>query len=494
MRLERLLILAGAGAASLSALVGLVSCLDDPREGEQVAVIDKCDTALLSTDPANAEATLNAYVKAADALNKQAVASEAALRDACNAINQELKLPTGADALNACGPIRTRLQGILRNEAPAPPGAFTVTHFVEMFFPKSCKVTPGARESCLAACAGPCDTTKCEPGKVSGTCNGECLGTCTMTGPNVPCVGTCAGETLEVANSPCNGECVGTCESVVWTGACTGSCKLGFFGSCEGTCTGRCVVGTDAVNAGSLYPDGGLPVLQAADAPPGGKDGNCQGTCIGMCSKGANGECKASCLTYDPNLPPVGTFQAGYCGTAGVSQSCNGSCRSPENGSVTACNGACTQLGKPQCDGVCRTAASGGCNGTVTNGVCEGTLACGQSAQCNNACEALTKLTMTCDEPTVGSFILAMDLPLYNAIVKHAGKLGKAVNWIAEVRAAYGFIGTTQLGDFTGNPLNLRGDLLRVCVEEGRKNVVAADALITAAGNANPIVYRKVTQ
>ena len=111
--------------------------------------------------------------------------------------------------------------------------------------------------------------------------------------------------------------------------------------------------------------------------------------------------------------------------------------------------------------------------------------------QCNNACQAKARLAATCSEPVAGSYILATDKPLYDALTKYAGPLGKAVNDLAQIRAALAFVSKTELGDFKREPLNLSGDLLRVCAEEGRKNVLAADAIITAAGNANPIVYRK---
>ena len=502
------MVLAGL-AASASAIGVLASCLDDPREGEQVTVIDKCDTTRLSTDPASGQATLRAYLEVADSLVKQSTAAEAALKDACNKINQELGIPTGDDAARACSQISARLQTILKNEPPAPPGAFTVTHFVEIFYPSTCVATPGVLEACLSSCAGPCDlTTKCEQGKLAGVCNGECLGSCEETGDNIGCNGTCAGETLNIDNAPCAGECVGTCAAPVWTGACTASCPRGFNGFCEGTCTGSCIVGTDNfcvgdAGAGAVPPgctpvvppsdagaEAGIPVAPPVTQPPGGGDGNCKGKCIGVCSKGANGSCAASCLTFEPGAP-VGNFSAGFCGAAGGSLACTGTCRSTQNGASGPCRGTCTQLNKPQCTGICRTTATGGCNGTYTNAICEGEVACGQNVQCNNACQAKARLAATCSEPVAGSYILATDKPLYDALTKYAGPLGKAVNDLAQIRAALAFVSKTELGDFKREPLNLSGDLLRVCAEEGRKNVLAADAIITAAGNANPIVYRK---
>lgn len=508
------MMLAGLAAASAGTVMVLISCLPDPREGETVMVIDSCDTARLSTDPASGEATLHAYVNAADALIKQSTAAEAALRDACNAINKDLNIKPGMDSTSACSDLSTRIQNILKSEPPAPTGAFAVTHFAELFFPNTCVPTPGVLETCLSGCAGPCDNSKCEPGKLAGTCSGDCLGTCTEIGDNVPCKGTCSGETLGVDNEACTGECVGECTAPIWTGTCTASCPRGFNGLCKGTCTGKCTVGSDKftvgdagapADAGDAGPDTGLPPPPPPIVkPPDNDPGNCKGICDGVCSDNASGFCNASCLTFAAGAA-VGKFSGGFCGNAGVPLSCTGTCRAQANGSTSACKGACTQLAKPKCSGVCRAiaAAPGGdgganpaapaspCTGPITNGICEGELRCGQNAQCNNACQATAQLAAVCAEPAVGSFVLVTDPPLYDALVKHAGALGKAVNLIAQARSALNFISKTELGDFKSAPLSLSGDLLRVCVEKGRKNVTDADALVAKAGNANPIVYRK---
>ena len=83
----------------------------------------------------------------------------------------------------------------------------------------------------MADCAGHCDASvkpgsakvTCEGGKLSGACDAECKGTCTVEA-GAACEGSCSGE-------------------------CKGSCEAGFSGKCDANCDGKCDGKNAAVRA-----------------------------------------------------------------------------------------------------------------------------------------------------------------------------------------------------------------------------------------------------
>lgn len=486
-------------ALSFSSLAGaaivavLVSCLSDPREDEAVIVTDKCDVAKLSALPTSPESSLRAYVDSTKLLLDKSTVTETALKDACNAINTDLQQPPGADVGGACKPVFQRIQTVIAKEPPSAPGALGNTSWVDIDFPSSCTIPAGTTEGCIAKCAGACDPSKCEPGKVAGKCAGDCVGTCSEVGENIACRGKCVGRT-ELDGGSCKGECVGRCTANAWVGECTGACPAAFNGTCAGTCTGQC----DGIPVGDA---GGGPIDAGGDdgeagpveagppnpfpKPPGGNDGNCKGKCIGVCSSGATGSCSGPCLTYAAG-PPIGAWKSGFCGAGGTpAAACTGTCDvAGGNGTTSTCNGNCSQAGKPSCGGICRNADGGGCNGALSDSFCEGNLACGQNAECNNACQAFGILSSTCTDPTFSQIFTVTDPALAAALKKNQGALGKALNQLSLLRGAINFIGNRSLGDFRS--LGLSGDLVTACVTEARANVEAANVKIDNASKANP--------
>ena len=227
-----------AGGAAITSLLALVSCLSDPREDETVTVISACDMNALSNDPANPQASLRTYVTTAEELLARATAVEAELKDACNAIDTDLGLPTGADPLSACNPIAARAANIVKNSIV--PSAPFLPSWAELRYAPLCDAPPDALEKCISTCAGPCDATKCEPTALLAVCQGKCNGTCITRGENLPCRGACVGDVTMAAPSTCGGECQGVCTGPSWYGRCEGACAGTFVGRCEGTCTGKC--------------------------------------------------------------------------------------------------------------------------------------------------------------------------------------------------------------------------------------------------------------
>ena len=109
--------------------------------------------------------------------------------------------------------------------------------------------------------------------------------------------------------------------------------------------------------------------------------------------------------------------------------------------------------------------------------------------ECANACQALARLSAVCAEPKVAQIILVTDKPLYDALVKNQGKLGKALSEITALREAVGFIGNRTPGDFA--TIGLTRDIERACVAQGRSNVEKAQASISNAVAANPTTAQK---
>jgi hypothetical protein len=490
---SKTLMFGGLGLGAVAILGGLASC-SDPRGDEAVVVIDKCDRTELSTDPTNAQSSLKAYLEATDDLVKKANEVETVMKDACNALNMELGMTMGADSRSACGPLSARFEAIIKKQPPPPFGS-TPPDWVQMRFSGSCAPAPTALDDCLKSCAGPCDATKCETGKLAGKCMGTCKGTCATTGADQPCVGRCVGESTLPEGGTCQGECRGAClgnppfAPIGWAGNSSGSCGNAtaapgapgpFSGLCLGTCTGTC----DGNPVSGFIPDGGLP---DGGPPPGGNPGNCKGYCKGHCRSdldagGSSGDCLgAAPLTFAGDAgPPFGSFAGGACSNG----FCTGRCESAQGSGTTAtCTGICTQStgdAGSMCNGICR----GGCEGSLTEPICEGARTCGQNAQCNNACQAKSFLSVTCGDPRGLEVVAISDPPLYAALLKHAAKLAKASSQLSQIRTAFGFVGNVAYGDFVA--LNLSGDLVRACVSEGQKNSAAADAVLRGVIAADP--------
>ncbi len=158
--------------------------------------------------------------------------------------------------------------------------------------PPHCSTSIDAMADCLAKC----DTTvqggkvdvKCEPGKLSGTCDAQCKGSCDLQA-SAKCTGTCKGSCDASFSGKCGGECNGKCNGKahkggVCNGKCEGKCAAQAEGSCGGSCSGSC-----KMDAG----------------------GSCSGTCHGECSvemkapkcdgsfepPKVSAECQARCTT-----------------------------------------------------------------------------------------------------------------------------------------------------------------------------------------------------
>lgn len=233
---------------------------------------------------ADGAAKLKAGTAAAVELQEFAAKVDGELKAACGAIAADLgvkgEYKDGPAACEAAMNAITAVKGKIGANAKI---ALSIK-------PPKCSVEASA----MATCAGKCDANvkpgsakvECEGGKVSGTCDANCSGSCEVE-----------------AGAKCDGECNGTCDANV-KGTCSGKCdgkcdgKTSKGAACAGTCDGKCDAQVTGTCSGKC---GGECKLKA--------DAKCEGTCSGKCSAEMkapkcegevkppemSAECKANC-------------------------------------------------------------------------------------------------------------------------------------------------------------------------------------------------------
>jgi hypothetical protein len=114
--------------------------------------------------------------------------------------------------------------------------------------PPRCAASMSAMADCVAQCDAEIDPgsaeVQCEPGKLAGTCDGQCTGSCELQGA-AQCQGTCNGSCSASFEGRCDGACKGSCngapiDGAACNGTCNGSCSAGARGQCGGQCQGSC--------------------------------------------------------------------------------------------------------------------------------------------------------------------------------------------------------------------------------------------------------------
>lgn len=198
--------------------------------------------------------------------------------------------------------------------------------------PPKCEVAMNAMTDCAAKCdasvTGPSAKAECEPGKLSGSCDAQCSGSCEMNAAakcDGECSGSCDAEIKGGCSGTCNGKCdgkdskgscAGTCEGkceggkvkAECKGKCGGECKLKAEAKCEGTCTGKCSAEMKAPKCtGSVTPPKMSADCQAhCDANVSAK-ADCKPAQVGVVITGAADAQAATKLkaTLEANLPLV---------------------------------------------------------------------------------------------------------------------------------------------------------------------------------------------
>jgi len=200
------------------------------------------------------EARFNAYAGAVKALVDVSQDLKASVGASCVAIAKDLGATDVPDLSNLDDPkFDEKLTQACTKANEAIKAALAAKPLLAVeVIGGECRIDASAQLACESKCvvSGTCEPgsveLRCEPGELSGTCDAQCTGECTVTTGSVECQGGCSGT--------CNGVCAGTCSLKDSNGTCIGKC----YGECKGACTGTCDV-----------------------VPPSAK---CSGSCKGGCS------------------------------------------------------------------------------------------------------------------------------------------------------------------------------------------------------------------
>lgn len=224
-----------------------------------VSAIAKIDWAAEFGIEADVAAKLRGGVMAAVNLQGFSAKLDADLKAACGGLATDLGVSgdfaSGKQACDAALKAMVDVKGQLGAD-------FKVSLDVQ---PPMCAASMDAMASCAAECDASLEPgsveVQCEKGKLAGSCEAECSGTCEMSAA-ASCEGTCSGSCSAKFKGSCGGECTGKCDGkkvdgVACEGTCKGSCSAGASGKCGGQCSGSCELAASA---------------------------SCEGTCRGECS------------------------------------------------------------------------------------------------------------------------------------------------------------------------------------------------------------------
>ncbi|HMI86416.1 MAG TPA: hypothetical protein VK550_20120 [Polyangiaceae bacterium] len=171
---------------------------------------------------ARANAKIRTFVQAAKDLAGVSIQIENEAAEACRRMAfdigmtaQEMapKNEPGGNASGSCAALSARLDALFRQGISVRASAT----------PPQCQVNAQAGATCDAACSAELDpgeiVARCDPGKLSGICQGQCSGRC---------------------DGRCNGACNGNCSARDARGNCVGACSGDCNGACDATCHARC--------------------------------------------------------------------------------------------------------------------------------------------------------------------------------------------------------------------------------------------------------------
>ena len=174
------------------------------------------------TANARANAKIRTFVQAAKDLAGVSVQIENEAAEACRRMAFDIGMTAqeltprnepGGNASGSCGAFAARLDTLFRQGIAVRASAT----------PPQCQVNAQAGAACEGACNADLDpgelVARCDPGKLSGICQGQCWGRC---------------------DGRCNGACNGNCSARNARGECAGACSGECNGVCDATCHARC--------------------------------------------------------------------------------------------------------------------------------------------------------------------------------------------------------------------------------------------------------------
>ena len=165
---------------------------------------------------------IRAFVQAAKDVGAVSLQIEAEAAEACQRMGLDLGMTSqemaaknepGGRASGSCAALSAKIDALFRAGISV---RATAT-------PPHCEVSAQASASCQGACDVEIDpgeiAARCDPGKLSGYCQGQCGGHC---------------------DGRCSGACNGTCSARDAKGACVGACSGDCTGACDASCHARC--------------------------------------------------------------------------------------------------------------------------------------------------------------------------------------------------------------------------------------------------------------
>lgn len=276
--------LSAGGSAIPKDVAGVAKAAGSCPDVSSISAIAKVDWAAEFGIDAAVGGQLKSGVMAAVSLDGFAKKLDADLKVACGGLAKDLggggDFATGKAACQAAMKAMVDIKGKLG-------GGFKVVLDVQ---PPHCAASMDAMADCAAECDASIEPgsvkVECEAGKLSGSCEAECSGTCELSAA-ASCEGTCSGSCSAKFKGSCAGECTGKCDGKKVDGAacegkCKGSCSAGAEGSCGGECGGSCEMAAAASCEGTCRGDCSVEM----------KAPKCEGE---MTPPKASAECNAHC-------------------------------------------------------------------------------------------------------------------------------------------------------------------------------------------------------
>ncbi|WP_437683860.1 hypothetical protein [Sorangium sp. So ce131] len=218
---------------------------------------------------ADVDAKIKGFLEAAASLDKLTADMEASLIASCGKLGKDLGMseadlkaePSGGKgAEKVCNAVSAKVNAAVKANAEAK--------LAVAIDPPKCYADINAMSECLGSCGPAFEPGKlqasCTGGEISGKCDAECKGKCTVDAGAAcsgACKATCEGKCDANFKGTCGGKCDGKCDGKASTG-----------GACAGTCEGKC----DAKAEGTC-------------------GGTCDGSCTGTCELKAAAKCSGSC-------------------------------------------------------------------------------------------------------------------------------------------------------------------------------------------------------
>jgi hypothetical protein len=172
----------------------------------------------------DASVKIKSFLEATVALNDAVAGLEGEVKVSCQAIAEELGVPTEGDTAKVCNAVAAKIRANLKA------GFKGKAKLTIDYKPAVCEVKADIAAEAAAKCEGKASAdVKVEcTGKCEGTCSGTCSGKCEGSGE----AAAGGGGGSAAGRGECKGQCDGTCEGSC-SGGCSGSADVDASVECE---------------------------------------------------------------------------------------------------------------------------------------------------------------------------------------------------------------------------------------------------------------------